>query len=590
MIRRNRISRSRLALLVGLLGLAHLMLFWRLADLQLVRAGDLRERAQRQHQRLVELDPIRGPIFDRHGSELALSAAVASVYADPSEVRSPASTARVLARALGVREGELRERLKSQRYFVWVKRKVSEAEKRRVESLRLPGVGFIEESQRFYPKRTLAAHVLGHVGMDNEGQAGLEFALDSEIRGQGGLALTLKNGHGQGFYTRLEREPTGGAALTLTLDEVLQHLAERELGRGVKESGARQGTAVILDPRSGAILAMANTPTYDPNAPRRYGQEAWRNRAVTDAYEPGSTFKVFSAAISMDRGLSRPEEWIHCGNGGLRVGRRLVRDHKRFGALTFAQVLEQSSNVGIMKVGLRLPPQRLYEGLRRFGFGERTGVELPGESGGILRRPAEWSGLSQAMMSMGQEVSVTPLQLAAAAAAVANGGVLRTPYLVERMVGRDGHILRQGPPGPGERVVAEKTAATLRRVLEGVVLRGTGRGAALPGYRVAGKTGTAQKIDSSGRYSARDFVASFVGWAPARDPAILILVILDSPRGLYHGGEVAAPVFARMALPALQYLRLPPDAGPDFGSEARSPLRMASAQARPQARTESTLR
>lgn len=575
MIRRNRISRARLGLLVAALALVHAALLWRLADLQVVRAGELRERAQRQHQRVVRLEPIRGAIYDRNGNELAVSMDVFSVYADPSEVRSPAGTARALSRALGVGEAGLRERLRSPRYFVWVKRRVSDGEKRRVEALRLPGVGFIEESRRFYPKGSLAAHLLGHVGMDNEGQAGLEYAFDAEIRGDPGLAVTLKNGLGERFLTRVEREPTGGAALTLTIDEVLQHLAERELARAVKESRARWGSAIILDPHSGALLALANVPTYDPNAPRRFRPEAWRNRAVGDAYEPGSTFKMFTAALALEAGAARPGEWIHCGNGALQVARRTVRDHKSFGDLTLAQVLEQSSNVGIMKVGMRLPPRMFHEGARAFGFGEPTGVELPGEGSGILRPPRQWSGLTQAMVSMGQEVSVTPLQLAAAAAAVASGGILRTPYVVERVAGRDGRTLREAAPGPGQRVISAETATALRRILEGVVLRGTGRAAAVPGYRVAGKTGTAQKIDSSGRYSARDFVASFVGWAPARDPALLVLVVMEAPRGPYHGGEVAAPVFSRIAVPALQYLRIPPDAVP--GAERGRPQMMALA-------------
>ena len=585
---RSRLCPVRLGLLVCVMALAHLVLLWRLADLQVVRAGDLRERAQRQHQRHVRLDPIRGPILDRNGSELALSLDVYSVYADPSDVGASGPTARALARVLQVNEAELREKLDSPRYFVWVKRKISDADKARVEALRLPGVGFLRESRRFYPKGALAAHVLGHVGLDNEGQAGLEFALDSEIRGEAGLALTLKNGLGQGFDTRVEREPTGGATVTLTIDEVLQHMVERELVRGLKESGGRWGSAVVLDPASGAILALANVPSYDPNTPRRFRAEAWRNRAVGDAYEPGSTFKMFTAAAALEEGMARSEEWIHCGNGSLRVANRMVRDHKSFGALTLAQVLEQSSNVGIMKVGLRLPPRRLFEAVEVFGFGERTGVELPGESGGILRPTAQWSGLTQAMMSMGQEVSVTPLQLAAATAAIANGGVLRRPFIVGKVVGRDGRTVRQTAPDPGRQVISADVAATLRRMLEGVVLRGTGRGAAVPGYRVAGKTGTAQKIDASGRYSARDFVASFVGWAPAQDPAILALVVIDSPRGLYHGGEVAAPVFSRIALPALQYLRVAPDT--PAGGAARAALVAMANPGRGAGETRSRLR
>jgi cell division protein FtsI (penicillin-binding protein 3) len=577
MTRSHRICRSRLGLLVAALALAHLVVIGRLADLQLVRAGDLRERAERQQQRSVRLEPIRGPIVDRNGNDLALSGDGFSVYADPSEIRNPAAAARSLARALDLREAELRERLSAPRYFVWVKRKVSDAEKAHVESLRIAGVGFLKESRRFYPKRALAAHVIGTVGLDDEGQSGLEFAYDRQVRGEPGSATILKNGHGQGFHMRVDREPTGGASLVLTLDEVLQHLAERELENALQQSRARSGSVVLLDPASGAILALANAPTFDPNQPRRYSADSWRNRAVADAYEPGSTFKMFTAAAALEAGVSRPDEWIFCENGALRVARRVVRDHKPFGALTLTRVLEESSNVGIMKIGLRLSSQQLHDNARRFGFGERTGIELPGESRGLVRRPSQWSGLTQAMMSMGQEVGVTPLQLAAAAAVVANGGWLRRPYVVDRVIARDGRTLSATLPDPGRRVISEDLAATLRRILEGVVVRGTGTKAAVPGYRAAGKTGTAQKIGPDGRYSSRDFVASFVGWAPAHDPALLILVVIDSPRGAYHGGDVAAPVFSRIALPALSYLRVPPDAAPGTGAAARATLVALSA-------------
>jgi cell division protein FtsI (penicillin-binding protein 3) len=579
MIRSNRICRTRLGLLVAALAFTHLVVVWRLADLQLVRAGDLRERADRQQQRSVRLEPIRGPIVDRNGNDLALSVDGFSVYADPSDIRNPAAAARSLAKALDLREAELRQKLSAPRYFVWVKRKVSDAEKARVESLRIAGIGFLKESRRFYPKRTLAAHVIGSVGMDDEGQSGLEFAYDRQVRGEPGLATILKNGHGQGFHMQVDQEPTGGASLVLTLDEVLQHLAERELESALRQSRAISGSVVLLDPTSGAILALANAPTFDPNRPRRYPADAWRNRAVTDAYEPGSTFKMFTAAAALEAGVSRPDEWIFCENGSLRVAKRVVRDHKPFGALTLTRVLEESSNVGIMKVGLRLPSQRLHESARRFGFGERTGIELPGESRGLVRRPAQWSGLTQAMMSMGQEVGVTPVQLAMAAASIANGGYLRRPYVVDRVIARDGKTMSATLPDPGRRVISDELAATLRRMLEGVVVRGTGTKAAIPGYRAAGKTGTAQKIGPDGRYSARDFVASFVGWAPAHDPALLILVVIDSPRGAYHGGDVAAPVFARIALPALSYLRVPPDAAPGPGAPARASLVALSAPA-----------
>ena len=557
-MKRCPLSRYRLGVVVmGLIAL-HAAVLWRLVDLQILRADEMQQIVQRQHERVLELDPIRGAIYDRNGHELALSADVYSIYANPSQVRSAARTAKKLARSLRVNEARLRKRLNKDGYFVWIKRKVSEQEKTRIEKLKLPGVRFIEESQRAYPNHELASHVLGYVGIDNAGLAGIEYSHDSVIRGKPGLVRTYRNGRGEGIRARTERRPTGGASLVLTLDRVLQHVAERELAVAVKKSRAKAGSVVILNPSNGAVLAMANVPTYDPNRFQHYSRSSWRNRAVSDAYEPGSTFKMFVAASALEDGVARPSELIDCQNGAVRVGRRTVRDHKPFGILTFSQILEQSSNVGIIKISSRLDAPRLFESLAAFGFGARTGVGLSGENSGILRSPTSWSDLSQAMISMGQEVSVTPLQLAAATAALANGGVYHEPYLVQRVIGRDGRVLRVAKGSPGRRVISPATAETMQRILSGVVLRGTGRLASVPGYTVAGKTGTAQKIDSTGRYSPDDFVASFVGWVPLESPALTILVVIDSPRGNYHGGSVAAPVFSRIAQPALQYLRVQP--------------------------------
>ncbi|MEE9218102.1 MAG: penicillin-binding protein 2 [Acidobacteriota bacterium] len=558
-MRKHRLCRARLGVVVVALIATHAVFVWRLMDLQILHADERSSLAKRQHQRLVKLDPIRGPIYDRNGHELALSIEASSVYADPSEVALPRATARKLARVLGLNETSLRRRLKKDAYFVWVKRKVTDRQKERVERMKLPGVSFVQENRRSYPNGTLAAHVLGYVGIDNEGLAGIEYSHDAEIRGEPGLVRTFWNAHGEGIHARTERVPTGGASLVLTLDRVIQHLAERELAEAVRKHRALSGSAVVLEPATGAVLALANVPTYNPNHPRRSPISAWRNRAVMDAYEPGSTFKMFVAAAALEEGLTRPSERIYCEKGAVRVGRRFIRDHKPFGDLSYAEVLQESSNVGSIKVGLRLSASRFFESMASFGFGVRSGIELAGENSGILRSPSAWSEQSQAMLSIGQEVSVTPLQLAAAAAALANGGVYHKPYLVERVIGRDGRVLRVARRDPGRRLISTETSQTLRHMLEGVVLRGTGRRARVAGYSAAGKTGTAQKIDHTGRYSRRNFVASFVGWAPAQAPALVILVVIDSPQGNYHGGSVAAPVFSRIALPALQYLRVPPE-------------------------------
>ncbi|MFQ5877897.1 MAG: penicillin-binding protein [Acidobacteriota bacterium] len=554
----TRERRKRLILLGAAVAAGLLALGARCAHLQILKAPELIERARAQQEKAVVLHPHRGPILDRNGKELALSLAVDSVYADPSCLEDPERAAPKLARVLGMRTSDVRRRLDCDRHFVWLRRKITPDLRDRIERLGLRGVGFVRESRRFYPKRTLAAHVLGACGVDNQGLAGLEFAFDKTIRGVPGRILFLRDGRGGRVLDRARTEPIPGAGLVLTLDAVIQHAAERGLDAAMRDTDARGAAAVVLRPRTGEVLALANRPTFDPNTFSRARAAARRNRAVSDFSEPGSTFKAIIAAAVLEAGLVRPEEVIWCGNGSITVARHRFREDSRpFGELTFTEVLSRSSNVGAIRVASRMRPADLLEALRRFGFGSRTGIELPAESGGLLRDVSDWSGLSQASIAIGQEIGVTPLQLAAAFGAIANDGVWVRPHIV----GDDAGGRHRRAAAGRRRVVSVGTARDLRAMLTTVVSRGgTGEHAALPGYSAAGKTGTAQKIDEGGRYSRDKHVAWFAGFAPAERPEIVVVVMVDEPRGRrFHGGQVAAPVFSRIALAALRYLGVPPD-------------------------------
>ena len=535
----------------------------RLVQLQVVRHTEFLSKAQRQQQRTIEVSPKRGVIYDRNFHELARSVSVDSVFAVPVEIPAPKNVAALLARVLGLNEGDLLTRMKASRNFCWVKRKVDRLEAERVRALNLEGIYFQKENKRFYPKRKLAAHVLGYVGVDEVGLAGLEFKLDETIRGRAGKLLIQTDARRR-WYGRTERPPEVGQNVVLTLDEKIQYIVERELSAAMTTTRARAGTVVLLDPSNGQILALANRPTFNPNAYAQAPQKAWINRAVAASYEPGSTFKVVTIAAALEERLTRPSEVIDCQMGSIEIAGHTIRDHKPFGPLTVTRILAYSSDVGTIKLGLRLGNDRMYRYIRQFGFGAPTGASLPGEARGLLRPPDRWSKISIGAISMGQEVGVTAMQLITAISAVANDGILNEPRIVQKHFRHSPRQqtallfagLRAGTPEPkSRRVLSPETALEMKQMMRQVVLVGTGRKAQLNGWSAAGKTGTAQKTDpATGSYSRTDYVASFVGFAPVNEPAISMVVILDSPRGHYHGGEVAAPVFQRIAEQVLSYL------------------------------------
>jgi len=530
----------------------------RLVHVQIVQFEELTRQARRQQERTIEVSPQRAVIYDRNLHPLAISVEVDSVFAVPGEISDPGAVARLLAPVLGMSASEIRTRLRGTgaRYFSWVKRKVTAREAARIRELNIRGIYFQKENKRFYPKRELAAHVLGYVGMDDQGLGGFELSHDETIRGRPGQLLIERDAR-QRWFRRTGHPPEPGQSVVLTLDETIQYIAERELGAAMQQSRALAGTVIVLDPLTGEVLAMANSPTFNPN---RYWQvsrpDALRNRAVADSYEPGSTFKIVTLAAALEEGLTDPAEAIDCQMGSIVIAGHTIRDHKPFGLLSVSQILQYSSDVGAIKLAMRVGNQRFYRYWRTFGFGSPTGIELPGEAAGLTKPPERWSKISIGAMAMGQEVGVTPLQLAVATSVVANGGWWVPP-----------HILREQAPSapPGEvaatdarRVLSPETVDQLQRMMTEVITLGTGKLARPEGYTAAGKTGTAQKIDpATGRYSPTDHVASFVGYAPAESPLFTILVALDSPRGRYHGGDAAAPVFKRIAEQALAYRNVP---------------------------------
>jgi len=558
-----QLSRKRMFQLIGFLSVWGLIVVLRLGQIQLANHEEYVARAVRQQERTLSLTPVRGSIYDTKGRILAESVTAESIYADPQAVTDPAAAARLLAGITGleVSESELRKKFSGKSEFAWIARQVEAPVARAVRKLSIPGIYTLEEHRRAYPRGTLAANVLGYVGLDGEGLAGIEHSFDRFVRGKPGKVTLLRDARRSMYVVGAEgvNAPVDGLSVYLTIDEVIQFIAERALAGAVEQYRATAGSVLVMDPRTGDILAMASAPRFDPNRYRDSPASSWRNRPVQDLYEPGSTFKIITAAAGLEEGLVTPSQILDCGMGRISIGNVHIKEHDghQYGYMSFEDVMSHSSNVGTIRVGLSLGQSRFYRYIRAFGFGERSGVELPGEGSGILRRPEQWSALSNAILSIGQELAVTPLQIAAATAAIANGGLLVTPRIVSRVVDGDGKEVRRPARPEPRRVVSERTAAVLNEILKTVVSRGTGVNASLPEFVVAGKTGTAQKA-SRGGYSADRFVASFVGYVPADRPRLVILVVIDEPRGAHYGGTVAAPLFREIARTSLRYLGVSP--------------------------------
>lgn len=550
-------SRLRLAVVLSFTFTWVFLVVGRLSYLQLYRYRDYLERARRQQERIIEVSPMRGPIYDRNGRELAMSIPVDSCFADPEEITDPGMVGRLLSHVLGIPAEEIEQRLTESRSFVWIARKITPEQTSRIKALNLRGIYFQKENKRFYPEHTLAAAVLGYVDVDEHGLGGVEYSLDKEIRGKPGRMMVLADAHRQ-WLDHSEMPSDRGDTVVLTIDQTIQYIAERALADGLARTHAKGGSVVVQDPNTGQLLAVANWPTFDPNDAHAYPAADFVDRAVSSAYEPGSIFKTILFSSALQEAVVQPAQVVDCQMGSIVVAGRLIHDWHPFGILTVEQVLINSSDVGSIKIALRLGAPKYYQYIRSFGFGQLTGINLPGENHGLLRPLDDWTASSIGSIAIGQEISVTPIQMISAESAIANGGILRKPQIV-RQVLRGNQVVMRPNPDP-RRVIDETTAATMRDLMEHVVLEGTGRPAQPFGYTAAGKTGTAQKIDpATGRYSRTQYNASFIGYAPVNNPVVTILVNLDSPVGGHEGGPTAGPVFKEVAEQVLAYLNVPHD-------------------------------
>jgi cell division protein FtsI (penicillin-binding protein 3) len=546
--------------------LAGVFVFWcatisvRLVYLQIFRYGNFEHRAQHQQQRTEEVSARRGIIYDRQGRELAMSINVDSVFAVPAEMPKPASTISLIARITKQDPRELLAKCDAAKTFCWLARKPDPEISARIRSLNLRGVYFQKESKRYYPKNELAAQVLGYVGMDDAGLSGIEREYEDQLHGRPGQMLISVDARKQWFGS-VEKQPEPGQNIVLTIDEKIQYIAERELELAMEQTKAIAGTVVVENTRTGEILALANRPTFNPNLSREIRPERLKNHAVSDVYEPGSTFKLVTIAGALEEKVTRPDELFDCQMGSILFNGMRIHDSRPHGLLTVSDVLAESSDVGSIKIGMRLGEDRFYKYIRAFGFGQQTGIELPGETRGLTKPVSRWSKVSIAAISMGQEIGITPLQLVGLISTMANDGKYVAPRIVAATTQPQSAPQQIAfHPVNEHRVISSLTAAEMRQMMQGVVLHGTGTKARLIGYSSAGKTGTAQKVDpATHAYSHTKYVATFAGFAPVNNPAITVAVVLDSAVGLHQGGQVSAPVFTRITQQVLEYLHTPHD-------------------------------
>jgi cell division protein FtsI (penicillin-binding protein 3) len=568
------IRQRALWVLAGLAG-ATLLLSARLVYLQVFQAGHLAAMAEAQRTKTVDLSAMRGEIVDRNGKELAVSVDSYSIYVTPKDAKTmdanrksvqtfdPKSTAIALAPILDLGPPALEQMLQGT-HFRWLARQKTEAIRNQVRALKLPGVGTVRESKRVYPKGQLAATLIGFVGVDNQGLAGIENAFDKVLRGPAVKLQVQVDAYGHEILREGNQEPMASALgdgnqVILTIDENLQHIAERELAASIEDSGAKRGAVLMMEPKTGNLVAFATLPTYDPNQYSKYGWDRIKNWAVTDVYEPGSTMKMFTIAAALEHKRIRLDQKFHCPPY-IKVDGRTISDHeapKWNRELTPFEIMEISSNVGTSQIAFTMKTAEHREFLQRTGFGDRTGSGITGESKGVIP-PLPWRALTQATVSFGQGVSVTALQILSAASAIGNGGVRMAPRLIDRVVTPKGELLQSFPPKSQGRVFSPETVNSVMQMLEKVVATGTGVNAGVPGYRIAGKTGTAQKVRDDGRGYSNDVVASFLGFFPAKDPRFVMLTLLDSPHKVHWAAATAAPLFSKVAAETLRHLGIRP--------------------------------
>jgi cell division protein FtsI (penicillin-binding protein 3) len=528
--------------------------------LQVFRGSWLSQKAADQYEVSFKSSGKRGTIFDRNLREMSVSINVTSIAAHPSQIEHPKTAARSLSKALKINRKVLAKKLNSKKKFVWIKRKVTPKEAEAVKKINMEGLDFIPEHKRFYPNKTLAAQLIGFTNIDDHGLEGIEFNYDDDLSGEVFQYTVLRDAHGRGFEAEnMTGLSSTGKNLVLTIDSNIQYIAEKVLVETVKNFSAKTGMAIVMVPKTGAILAMAHVPLFNPNALKKFHRKYWRNRIITDPFEPGSTMKIFSAAAAIESGSSSPSSIFYCENGAYKMGKHVVHDTHEHGWLSLQQIIKYSSNIGAIKFSAITGPEYLFRTFRNFGFGSKTGIDCPGETAGSMPPFKRWTKIDAGTISFGQGVSVSALQLAVATSAVANKGILMKPYVVQAITDHNGRLIKSFGPRKIRRVISEKTAGTLSRIMQTVITEGgTGVNAALEGYSVCGKTGTAQKIDESGRYSYEKYVASFVGFAPVKNPKIAVLVVVDEPKKQHYGSIVAAPAFKTIAQKTLDYMHIAP--------------------------------
>jgi cell division protein FtsI (penicillin-binding protein 3) len=560
---REKWTRLRIRTIGGVFILLLAVTVARAFYLQIYEQERFAHLAEKQHLKVVQLTPSRGAIYDATNSALAVSVEMDSLYAEPRNMEDVSAAAGQLAPLLGVPKEQLEKKLQGNKGFVWLQRRLTPEVAAAIRNLEIDGLGFVKEPKRFYPNAEIGSHVIGFTGLDPEGLEGVERKFDSVLLGNTGYMVTERDALGRDIGTRgmMKQEASSGQNLALTIDKNIQYIAEKELAAAVENSRAKGGIAIVMEPVSGKLLAVANYPTFNPNAVAKATPQALRNRAITDSFEPGSTMKTFLIAAALEEKVVAPNEGFNCENGVYNIGGRTIHDTHKYGRLSVGEILKYSSNIGAAKIGSRLGPERLYGYLRNFGFGSRSNVDLPGEVAGYLRNKSQWYGVDLATISFGQGISVSALQLATAMSAIANGGTLMQPYVVDRILDAKGNVIKQFSPTSKQRVISPETAKHVARMMEAVAAEGgTGTSASVDGFKVAGKTGTAQKADPVTKgYSIDKRTASFVGFVPAEQPRLTILVVVDEPKTSPYGGVVAAPAFSAIARQSLCYLRVAPN-------------------------------
>lgn len=557
-LRREQRIRLRIKIVTIGVSVLFLLVTMRAVELHCIKNNALGWVASKQYQAVIPQSSRRGRILDRRGKELAISLPVPSIYADPKLVSLTEEDKSLVAQALNLSEKELSEKLKSSKRFVWLKRMVDSDTQNALKGI--PGIFSIEESKRFYPNGELASQILGAVGMESEPLAGIELSSNKSLASKHNEVIYRRDARGKFYLSPVAyKEQDDVADVYLTIDKQIQFSAENALKKAVTNANAKGGTAIVMDVTTGAILAMANLPTFDSNNYAKYGQDAWRNRAITDSIEPGSTFKTLIIASALDNGSVTPDSQFNCENGAITIGKAVLHDSHAHGTLSVKDIIKVSSNIGAYKVAKEVGRDKLFEYLGKFGIGRRTGIDYPGEVGGIVRSPKTLQPVEFATIAFGQGISVTPIQMTAAFSAIANGGKLMRPHVIDRIVNNQGITVVKSVPTVVSEPIDAKTAKTVINMLEGVVGDGgTGTMAASKEYQVAGKTGTAQKVvEGAGRYVAGKYYASFIGIAPSDNPRIVTFVGLDEPSGVHFGGVVSAPAFKDIVEGTLKFLDVP---------------------------------